>query len=298
MLRSGAGLRGQHHPDPGVGRAQARDRRVRARGAGQLREGQVVARVEGGEPLLGDRLRGGAGADQGRGEGRGVRPALREAVPGAGGVHEEALLGPAGALDVQHLAVGGAARVVEQSGLAVGEDERRRLDAPAVAAGLLADGPALGLARVLLRGEPVGGVGDADDGAARGFARVEHLVLDLDDLELLRVEEEPGGGQVQHGVQPGLVLAADPGGQDHVPGRRLLADDDGGAGRVPALGRLWSEHAPGSEAGDHERPDHDPGHDGAQRPGGALLGAGGRGLQERGHRAPLREGVRVELITS
>ncbi len=264
MLGAGAGLGEEDHADAVLGPGEG----VAGYAGGvpdasvEVREVDLVAGLQGGEPVVGDGLRLLAEADEGGEESGGVG---LHRVLGAGVVDEE-LRVPLLALDVQDLSVLEPAGALGPLEVALGEEEGRLLDPGALAAaGLLADGPALRPARVVRRGQPVGGVGDAEDRAARRLALVELLVLDLDDLELVGVEQEPGGGEVEDGVEQGLPVLALAGLQDDVPGRRLLADDHAGAGVVPALGGGGLEHAPGAEPGDDQRGDDHPGEDRAQR---------------------------------
>ncbi len=218
---------------------------------------------------------------------------LVDAVLGAAGVDEVtgAVLSP----DVEDLAAGEPSGALGQPVVACGEDEGGLLHG-VPATGLHADGPALGGARVLFLGQPVGGVRDAEDGPARGLSRVEDVVGDLDDAVVLRCQQQPGGGEVQHRVQERPAALSLAGGEHHVAGGGRLADDHLGAGAVPAPGGGRSEHAVGAGPREDQGARDEAGQYGAKGARGALVGAGGRGPEECRHHASLREGVRVQVV--
>ncbi len=220
-------------------RARRRCRRARGNSTG-------LPVCRGAQPVLRHRL-GLLVADERPGEDGRVGRAAPHLVLRAARVDEvaDALL----ALDVEDFAVAlRALLAVRAAEVPFGEDEGGLLHAGALAAARLdAHRPPLRLGRLRRAGQPVGGVRDAEDRAAGRLAGVQDVVADLDDVELAGVQQQPGRRQVQHRMQQRLPVLALAGRQHDVPGRGLLADDDLGAGRVPALGRLGFEHAPGAE---------------------------------------------------
>lgn len=236
--------------------------RWRADGGRQRGEADRITLMERREPLVGDELRLArahecGGERIGLGAGDMVRASLGvDQVPLAragGHVQGVAALQSTGALRLRRLLRS--------------EDERSLLNRLPLAAGLFADGPAFGPACLFGRGQPVGRVRDAQDRTARDLPRVEDVVAHLDDLVGAVFHEQPGGGQIQHGVQAGVAVRL----ENDITRGRLLAHDDSCTGFVPAgrCGRL--EHAPGSEDGQRQCPGDQARHHRAQRFGGALL---------------------------
>lgn len=122
----------------------------------------------------------------------------------------------------------------------------RRVAGAAVTAGadrLLAQRPDLGLGRLVLLRQAVGGVRDADGGAVQDLGVVQDGLVDLEHLVLVGAEQEAGGREVQDRVQEvdllaRLVLLARV--QVDVTGGGLAADEDVGAGGVPAAWARWA----------------------------------------------------------
>lgn len=262
---------------------------VDARGSPDLRERDPVPLVQGVQPAGGHPLRLGAQAHQLAQQ----RLVLLHLVRLALGVHDVAgLRSPV--LHVQQLTASQSVRALGLLLLAFGEDEGRLLDGPATLAGPLADRPALRGTGLLRVGQPVGGVGNAERRAVRDLAVVEHRLVDVDDLALVRVEEELGGGHVQDGVE--LCLAV--GRQHHIASGGLAGNDDVLLGFVPFLGRHRFEHPPGAEHRENHHTDDRAGHHRTKRSGRALLRAGRARLYELRDQPSLREGVGVEFVPS
>lgn len=163
---------------------------------------------------------------------------LLDLVRLARGVHDVAGPVRSRTLDVHQLTAAQPVRALGLLLVSLREDERRLLDGPAALAGLLADGPPLLRTGFVLVRQPVGGVRDAERGAVRDLAVVEDRFVDVDDLALVRVEQELGGGHVQHRVELSLAIGL----QHHIPGGGFAGDDDVLVRGVPLLGCHGFEH--------------------------------------------------------
>ncbi len=168
------------------------------------------------------------------------------------------------------------ARTLHLVRVTVGEEEGGLLYGLAIAAGLFAHRPAFALRCLGRFREPVGGVRDAQGRAVGEFSAVQFPLVDLEDVEPVGFEEQPGGGHVQDGVQ--LLLAACL--QNHIQGGGFAAQDDVCAGGVPAFGGLGAEHAPGAESGQDQGGDDQAGQHRAQRARGASSVRSGEGCRK------------------
>lgn len=219
---------------------------------------------------------------------------LRHGIRLALGVDDIAGLVGSGSLHVQQFTASQTVRAFGLLVLAFGEDECRLLNRPAALARAFADRPALGSAGFPGVGQPVRGIGNAEGCSVRDLPVVEYRLGDVDDLALVRVEEEFGGRHVQNGVELPLAIGL----QHHIARGGLAGNDHVLFRFVPPFGCYRFEHAPRPEDGEDHHSDDRSGHHRTQGARRTFFRTGRVRLYELRNQPSLREGVGVEFVPS